>query len=415
MSLILSDLDKFIKYKYSISEFFIIINGISTEFPIEKINSFRIENYFEDASFPIFKLNLSMEPSRYFEILQNKDNVKFKLRIQSYYQTDNSETKSMLRDIINDVFVIFPDDSNADYEKERKKESGSDKDKNELDDDNPIELFLFQDKVVNGMRSLFNGVAHNTNLSTVVTYLLETAGAKRILMSPFDNDRVFDNIVLPPQSIEKQLKYLSNNYGFHEYGTLFFVGLMYTYVLNCNGRCTVWDDKDTKETIVYILESTNNKSMLSSTIKKYNDPKNYINALSSNIDITTGSVSSNVITGVDADIVDLQSGRMDEIKIDVSTVGTANKSVIYNNTSNPYLNKAYASLKQSSSTIITIGLRDVSMLAFTPNKNFSVIFESPSLNNKYKGNYRIASSIYTFSGSKDSFSINSVITLKKVN
>ena len=415
MSLILNDLDKFIKYSYSITEFYVIINGVSSEFPLEKITGFKIENYFEDATFPIFKINLSMEPSRYYEILQNKDNVKFKLRIQSYYKTDNSESKSMVRDIINDIFVIFPDDSNADYEKERKKDGGTDKDKNDLDSENPIELFLFQDKVVNGIRSLFNGVAHNTNLSTVVAYLLQNAGAKRILMSPFDNDKIFDNIVLPPQSIEKQIKYLSNNYGFHESGTLFFIGLMYTYVLNCNGVCTAWDDKDTKETIIYILESNNNKSMLSSTIKKYNDPKNYINALSSNIDITTGSVSSNVITGINADIVDLQSGKMDEVEIDASTVGKVNKSIIFNNTSNPYLNKTYASLKQSSGTIITIGIKDVSMMALTPNKNFSIIFESPSLNNKYKGNYRLASSIHTLSGNKDDFSINSVITLKKVN
>ena len=79
-------------------------------------------------------------------------------------------------------------------------------------------------------------------------------------MSPFDNDKVFDNIVLPPQSIERQLKYLNNNYGFHEYGTLLFFGLMYSYVLNCNGRCTAYDDNDTKETIIYILDSTNTKS-----------------------------------------------------------------------------------------------------------------------------------------------------------
>ena len=414
MSLILSDHDKFIKYKYTITEFYIIINGVSSEFPIEKIQSLKIENYFENATFPILKMNLMMEPSRYFEILRNKDNVKFKLRMQTYYQADDSESRSMMRDVINDIFVIFPDDSNADYEKERKKEGGTNDDRSNPNKDSLVEFFLFQDKVVNGMRSLFNAVIHNTNLSTAVAYLLQSAGVKRLLMSPFDNDRVFDNIVLPPQSIEKQIKYLNNNYGFHEHGTLFFIGLVYSYVLNCNGECTVWDDKDTKETIIYILESTNNKSMLSSTIKKYNDQKNYINALSSNIDITTGSVSSNVINGTNADIVDLQSGKMDEVEIDVSTVGEVTKSVIFNNTSNPYLNRTYASLKQSGSTVITVGLRDVSMLAFTPNKSFSVVFESPSLNDKYKGKYRIGSSVYTLSGNKECFTIESVITLKKV-
>lgn len=416
MSLIVNEQDRFVKYKYAITEFYIIINGVSTSFPIEKITGFRIENYFEDASFPIFKVNLIMEPSRYFEIIQNKDNAKFKMRIQSYYTNNDSTTKSMTRDIINDVFVIFPDDSNADYEKERKKEAGTDKDQNELEKSgNPVELFLFQDKIVNGLRSLFNGVVHDSNLASVVTYLLQTAGAKKILMSPFDNDTVFRDIVLPPQSIEKQIKYLNNNYGFHEYGTLFFFGLMYSYVLNCNGRCTAYDDNDTKETVIYILESTNTNSALSSTIIKYNDNKNYLNVSSSNIDITTGSVTSNVITGVNADVVDLQSGEMTEIEIDASTVGDTNKGVIFNNTSNPYLGKTYASLKQSSSTMITFGVKDVNFTALTPNKDFSVIFESPSLNSKYKGNYRISSVIYVFSGSKDDFTVDAVVTVKKVN
>ena len=416
MSLIVNDLDRFVKYKYAITEFYIILNGVSQQFPIEKINGFRIENYFEDASFPIFKVNLVMEPSRYFEIIQNKDNVKFKMRIQSYYTNNDSTTKSMVRDIINDVFVIFPDDSNADYEKEQKKEAGTDKDRGNLENNqNPVELFLFQDKIVNGLRSLFNGVVHNANLCTTVAYLLQTAGAKKILMSPFDNDKVFDNIVLPPQSIERQLKYLNNNYGFHEYGTLFFFGLMYSYVLNCNGRCTAYDDNDTKETIIYILDSTNTKSILSSTIIKYNDTKNYLNVSSKNIDITTSSVTSNVLTGVDADIIDLQSGEMTEVSVNASTVGDVNKGVIFNNTSNPYLGKTYASLKQSGSTVITFGIKDVNLAALTPNKNFSVIFESPSLNSKYKGNYRIASSIYAFSGSSNDFLVDAVITLKKVN
>ena len=49
MSLIVNDLDRFVKYKYAITEFYIILNGVSQQFPIEKINGFRIENYFEDA------------------------------------------------------------------------------------------------------------------------------------------------------------------------------------------------------------------------------------------------------------------------------------------------------------------------------------------------------------------------------
>lgn len=415
MALIVNPNDKFIKYKYKITEFYIIINGVSNEFPIEKVESFIIENFYEDATFPIFKLNAMMEASRYYDIIKNKDNVKFKIRIQGFHTDMDNENRSLARDVINDLFVVFIDDDNYDYEIDRKKQAGTDKDKDKLEKgENRIELFLFQDKIVNNLRSLFNGVFNNTNLSTIVAYLLQKAGAKNVLMSPFDNDKVYDSVVLPPMNIEKQLWYLSNNYGFHKSGTLIFFGLEYGYIISCDGECTAYEDEDNKETILYILDSNNPNAMVSGPIMKYNDTKSYINISSKNINITTESVSSNVITGINADVVNVQTGSMDEVSIDAATVGDVNKGVIYNNTSNPYMADVYESIKQSNSVNINIGVQDENILSLTPNRKFSLIFESPTLNAKYKGKYRIASCIHTFSGGKDDFDINSVITIKKV-
>ena len=415
MALIINPNDKFVKYKYCISEFYIIINGVSTPFPVEKVESFIIENFYEDAIFPIFKLNLMMEASRYFDIIENKDNVKFKIRIQGFHTDMNDEHKSLSRDIINDLFVVFIDDDNADYEKDRKKKAGTYNDKDQLEkSENRIELFLFQDKIVNKLRSLFNGVFYNTNVSTVMSYLLQCADAKNVLMSPFDNTKVYDNIVLPPMSIENHIRYLSNNYGFHKSGTLFFFGLEYAYIIACNGECTAYENPDEKETIIYVLDANNMNSMQSGPIIKYNDVKSYINISSKNIDISTESVSSNVITGINADIVNLQTGETSEVEISAATVGNVNKGVIFNDTSNPYMESVYESLKQSNSISINIGMRDCNIMTLTPNRSVSLIFESPSLNEKYKGKYRIASCIHTFSGNNQDFDINSVITIKKV-
>lgn len=417
MSLIIDERDKFVKYKYAIAEFYIIINGVSYDFPIEKVTGFKIENYYEDAIFPIFKMNTVMEASRYYEIIENKDNVKFKVRIQGYYTKNDSEIKSMSRDVVNEMFVIFTDESNGDFEKDRKKISGTQKDKGELEkNENEIELFLFPEKIVTGLRSLYNGVIHNSNLATIVMYLLQLAGAKNVLMSPFDNTTVFDNIVLPPQNIERQLRYLSNVYGFHESGTMMFFGLNKSYILNCNGQCTAYDDNDTKETIIYILDANNPNSVASGSLIKYNDERNYINVSYQDISIDTTSISSNVITGVDADIVNVQTGELTEVQIDTDTVGGKNnKGVIYNLNSNPYYDKIYASLKTANSKILTIGIQDDNVLALTPNKNVSVVFESPSFNDEYKGNYRIASTVHIFTGATDNFNIGTVVTLKKVD
>ena len=116
-SYLLKDGDKFAQYRYKLTEFFIIIDGETDELPIERIVDMRISNYYEKAVFPLFKLGVVLEPIRYYKLLQNRDKVKFKIRIQSYYTTnDDPNNPSLLRDFINDTFVFFPDDDNIDMD-----------------------------------------------------------------------------------------------------------------------------------------------------------------------------------------------------------------------------------------------------------------------------------------------------------
>lgn len=415
-NLVINDLDKFIKYKYSISEFYILINGETRNYPLKNITGFKIENYYEGAMFPIFKLNVVMSDTDYYEIINNKDNVKFKLRIQSYYTENDSTIKSMTRDTINDLFVFFPEDSNDDYEKDYNDITESNKEVEELDGvDTEVELFLFQDSIVNGMRSSFNAVINNSDLCSAVSYLLSKAGAKNVLMSPFDNTDVYSEIIIPPQSIEKSIKYLNNNYGFHKSGTLVYFGLSNSYVISCDGNCTAWQNNEPTETIIYILDKkTNTKSLTPGVIKKHNDTRNYINAPSDNIDIRSSSAAANVINGVDAQIIDIENGGSDVVSINTTTVGNTNKVIIFNESSNKYMKDVYASLQQSNSITIDIALSDIDINAFTPNKSFSIIFENIGLNTKYKGNYRICSSVFSFAGNHDAFAVNAAITLKKV-
>ena len=88
---------------------------------------------------------MNIEASRYYKIIKNKDKVKFKLRLQSWYVKSNEKEKSLIRDVINDTFSIFIDDDNDDYQYELKKEAGTDDDINQLDKlMNNVEFFLFK-------------------------------------------------------------------------------------------------------------------------------------------------------------------------------------------------------------------------------------------------------------------------------
>jgi hypothetical protein len=410
--------DKFLTYKYVLSELYVIIDGESEEFPIEQVSDFKIEHYFEEATFPIFKLTCIMEASRYYKLIKNKSKVKFKLRLQSFYiQNDDPLQKaSMLTDVINDTFVFFPDDDNDDYDIDQKKEAGTENDENELDQLlNGVELFLFKESYVTGLRQSFNTVLTSVNLTTAVTYLLYKAGINKVLMSPFENTKNYGTLVLPPQSIDKQIRYLNNNFGFHKNGTIVYFGLLHSYFINYKAGCTAWYKKEWKDTIIMILEKSNHLSFLSAAIQKPDEEKYYYNATTEGLTIASNTVSTNVLTGVNATVIDMAgSSTSTATAKNAKTVGDANKNIVFNNYSNQYMGDVYATQMSANATTVTLNLDNVKLEAFNPNKNFTFVFENADLNSKYKGSYRLGTALYYFTGSPAEYKVTATLTFKKV-
>lgn len=410
----ISNSDLLAEYQYTISEFYIIFKDETINLPIERIADFKIEHYFDEASFPIFKLNLVLEPSRYYKILKNKTTVKFKLRLQSFYEKFKTEEKSLYTDVFNDTFSMFIADDNNDYETELKRDGNRLNDENELDRlKNNVELFLFKDNIVSGLRSSFNAVLTNVNMSTAVTYLLYKAGVKNVLMSPFENTRVYPNVVLPPLSIDKQLKYLNNNYGFHTKGTMIYFGLLHSYVLNCASGCTAWSNGEWKETVLCVLDKSYNTSYLSGAIKKYGEQRYYYNTKTEGIDISASTMVSNVITGTDAAAITAKSGSLTTVESKSLIRDKSNKAILFNDTSNPFMAETFAAQQYGNATTISITLENLAMESFTPNKVFSFIFEDPNLNAKYKGTYRLSSSVYSFTPAGTNYKVTALLVFKR--
>lgn len=414
---IINEYDKLIKYRYKVAEVFIITEDETINLPIERVNNFKIEHYFDDASFPLFRISLLLESSKYFKIVSNKKNIKFKLRIQKYYVEDKKENNSLLRDVINDTFSIFLEDNNSDYEKTLKREENKTKNSEDLHDvTNNVEFFLFKESYVTGLRSTINAVLENCTLTTAVAYLLYKANCQNVLMSPFDNKTVYESIVLPPTTIEKNLKFLNNNFGFHELGTVIYFGLFHGYIINYKDECTAWYNTEKKETVICIMDKASGSSDLSGAILKSNDnSKNYYNAVSNSLYISSPTMSTNVIQGTNAVSIDMQNANTTTSYSNANVIGKSNNTVLFNNVSNPYMGNVYAMQQYANSTVIYITIQNVDIEAFTPNKIFSIIFEDQDLSKKYKGIYKLSSITHTFVSSGSYYGIESTLTLKKVD
>lgn len=415
-TILVGDNDKFIENKYAISELYMMIDRESYELPVERVRSFKIENYYTEAIFPILKLNILLESSRYYLMIKNKNKVKFKLRVQTYsHNVGEPENKSMYKDIINDVFVFYPEESGDDFDKDLRNAAGTGDKTNDLSEiTNEIELFLFKDSVVTGLRSQINLVLNNVNMTTTALYLLSTAGLKNILMSPMDNTTVYNNLILPPLSIEKQIHYLESTYGFYKNGMIFFVGLLNTYLISYDGKCTAYKRNEWTDTVIYVMEKSNTQSSISSSIKKFNENRFYINLPSNNLVIENRGITDNAISGIDATIIDSSNNSSNDVVTGISTIGNANKRILFNDVSNPYLSNIYRIRESSENVVMTFSVQNINMESFEPNKSVSMIFESPTLNSKYQGNYVVVSASHIFTGNNQMYELTSFITLKKI-
>lgn len=412
---LIKDGDKLTTYHYQITEFMILVDGETDELPLERIYSFKIEHYFEKAVFPIFKLNIAIEPSRYFKMIKKKKDVKFKVRIQMYYTTDDKpDEKSMLRDYINDTFVFFPDDDASDFLEDAKTEESKD-DINKLEKiNNNIELFLFKD-VITKLRSPCNYVFTDITMCTAVTYLLYKNGVSKMLMSPFENTQTYPQLTVPPQSVEANIRYLNNNFGFHKKGSILYFGFLHSYLLNANGECTAYEKKEWKDSIIYILSKGNTKTSIDGNFVRPGEEKFYTLVQADAITIENNNVSSNVISGINPTVIDMKNNSISSQKSGATDISSENNTIAFADSSNAYIADTMAAQYKANNTVLTVLVDNINVEAFNPNKKFSVIFENSEHNGKYGGTYRISNSFFTFEHSAGDFTIHAVLTLKKMN
>lgn len=422
---IFDDTDSFLTYRYRISEFYIIYEDETDELPTERITDFKIDHYFEEAMFPVFKLNVMMEPSRYYKIIKNKLTVRFHLRLQKYYVKNSDEKdQSLFTDVINDTFMIFPDDTNEYYDKDFQLESDTLKtDKKESDINklekinNLIELFLFKPQV-HQLTKMHNYILGNCDLCTAVTYLLTKGYVDNVLISPFENQTSYSQLILPPLSINKLLRYLDNNYGFYKKGSLIYFGLQHGYILNYHKPdCTAYEKKEWKETIIYVLQKNTKKAGITGELRKKDIEVNHFIVSSSVVTAEDILVSGNQTGGINPTLVNPYNqawGTGTPVPENNQSVGYQNNFLFFQKTPNNYLLETLTAEQAANSMRITIYFENIPMEAFNPNKKFSIFFENTLFNNKFKGTYKISSAVYTFSNTGADYSINAMIVFKKI-
>lgn len=415
-SKLITEKDTFISYYYKMTEFYIITNGIPDPLPVERIVGISIENDFDSSLFPLFKVSVVLERSRYFNLIKNKANIEFKLRLQRFYRKrDVQDDQSIPTDCINDVFIMYNDENNPDVQRPILQAGTNGKietDINELEKlENIVDLFLFSKKTAVFQRE-FSTVYQNTNLSTAITRMLQVCGASKVLMSPLENNATYPQIIIPPMKIGKILKYFNNNYGLYKNGAQIFFGLFHSYILNYKGEPTAYMSNEWLDTVIFVLNGHNSMGEISGCIMKTKEKINYYVANNSAVEDMDNNQTENAIDGVNPTLIS-PTGGGGGANVAGKTMREATNKVIFNRTSNPYLTGALAAQQFGDGNTLSVALENVNIENFNPNKRFSFVFEDPVLNTRYHGKYKISSAHYIFNKDGDSASLSALFVFKK--
>ena len=366
----------------------------------EEIRSFGYGCDFNgEAYFPDFTITMVVDRKTYFNIMEERDSMTMNLHITFKVQKPQKQDigdKDRDRTWANDKFITYVDDHQ--YELMLKELEAADsvyryqEDKSDKKADvaehkeYTITLNLFREADINTAYHISNEIYTATDKQTLVTHLLNQAGAKNVLMSPFVNSSVKEAITLPI-TLMANLKYLATQYGLHSHGTMLFFDFDTTYILNKKYGCTAWRPGEYKKIVFVIRDDTHEKHFMGGS-RLHEDLIGYINLDSHNIGILSYSDIDSVTRGGNMKIIDHWNN---ETKTITSSTKARKKHDRYIH--NKYRNTLKeAELQQDMDNrglVIRLKTYESNIHWLRPNKEFVFNFMNTQLEKALGGQYRI--------------------------
>ena len=397
-------------YKYRLKELYVLFSDGTYKIDLNRLTGVtHMENYLEDL-YPVFKIDVCLEPSVYHKIIKEKDTLKVKVYLQKFYRVNNRRKKSVFSKCFCDTFELILDDDDEYLTKDIHEKEFPQGDENQLNAVTiKMEMFLFKKMTIKSNKILINKIFARATVSGAIAYLLSKLGVNNVLMDTVDNRTIYSYIYMPPLTINQELRFIDSYYGIHRTGTVMFFGLTRSYILRFSTSTNAFEPNEIKD-ICFIVPKEGSAicDSYAQLNKKADKSKKYMIVEPKMFNPRNPDKSQSVIEPEVVEIVSpLDSGVRKE------GGGKTNKKVITAKGVNPYYESVYNALKDSESSEIEIFLKDVDYTLLEPNKHYSFLFEDTSLAKKYKGKYFLCKKEASFVKEGEDFTVGVSLTLRK--
>lgn len=387
--MIINEKDKILHYYYEVKDFYFTIKKVKTKMHDYQLKSIMILNDYAGNLFPVIQIKMALDAKTYYEIIKNKENVKVKIRIQKYTREPGKAERSINKHYIDDTFTLILDDADEDlFEDVRNTNHNGKLAEDELfENANTVEFFLFKASLLKATKRRINKILSSATVTDAIGLIATKLGIDNILMTPANNKREYQPLIIPPLRAVDAIRYIDTFYGIHNTGSMFYFGIENSYILKYGGGTSAYRPGEIQNVRIIIPKAGSLAAQNTCSIQKEND-KNcyYLVGDHETIRFENRSNTKGLLKGNQVQVIRIPQGGEEG-----AGAGT-NKKIIVNRGYSEYLGSMYLAQINSLNTVLTIEFSDINLDAIQPNKRYTIIFEDTKLHKKYHGRYILSKS-----------------------
>jgi hypothetical protein len=419
--------EKLKKWKYKI-EASIIDAGEEINLEDRNIKEFFVENNFTENFFPILRIQFMLSSSVYYRVQKYRNKAKVRVRLlkfnvddpDDYHKNAYKAHSFSYSRVFEGVFQPFIVDMNP-QKRQDLDEQGDNADrmkdlKTQPDIDNLLmEMYLFNLKHLNVNKNIINAVISNNTIKNTIGFVFNEVGIDAVLMNMPENDRVYDQILIPPFNFKSTISYLSNTFGIFKNGVRQFLDFDMYYLLTNDLKEIPVRVGEYETVFVNVGKLSDPMSSQKEGSYKDNKNKSYVINLPMNASFSTQGTFVKELKGNklkvyeltkmrDGTVYDDKSGTFSfgtgytEKKADVDGYEDGNDKIsfAYNHLENGFLDAEAIRQNEENNLVIVMELNDVDMEMLTLNKRFVLRFQDVNTASTYNGIYKLNKIVYGF-------------------
>lgn len=389
--------DKKYHCKYQVANLIIMMGTEKITMDHSNILSIEYMNDYEFNIMALLKVSLRIDVRKKMWILKNKKDILVKFELNKIgMDSDNEKYVTAAEHVWNLEFGVYfnDEDESTDIEAMESRinlnegkefQTGNIEGENYFESQNTLDLYLILPELMKASRYSFNKVYSKTTLQNAVGHILTKSGHRNVLMSKFENDEIYKELLLPVNSVYKSLIYLDQYYGLYKAGAIIYYDIDLLYILNSNGKLTVKREDEWTETtflVTKIADSHPGNGM----VRKEGEKIFYPTVSDGDVNPQNFSVSKNASLGSSAKIVVTDTTDVEVHEADQSFTNQRNENVTFIKDKNKFTGSVIKARMEENEGVLYLSGNNLDIKAFTPNKIFKVVFDETSKQKAY-GNY----------------------------